>query len=224
MKLLRFENYDEYRQTQVAANKHKFGDVFAEISVLRRIAAHFRGSGAASGLGLCHGVRNGYEVVRLRRFLPGVDIIGTDISDTAAGIPNCIVWDMHVVKPEWRDAVDFMYSNSWDHTYDPDLLFARWSECISPSGRLYLAYTALHSERGVVETSKSDPFGCSLDELIKIVQRSFTLHEVLDLRPRFTYQTFTRRIAHLRAGRFTRALTARLRSRRVWVLVLGRKN
>jgi hypothetical protein len=116
-----------------------------------------------------------------------------------------------------------MYSNSWDHTYDPDLLFRRWSECLSPSGRLYLSYTDLHSERGVVETSKSDPFGCSLDELMQIVRRSFTLHEVLEIKPRFTWQALTRRIAYLRAGRVHRALTARLRSRRVWVLVLGRR-
>ena len=224
MKLLRFENYEEYKRTQIAANEYKFGDVFAELPVLRRIAAHFRRSGATSHLGLCHGVRNGYEVRRLRQLLPRIDIIGTDISDTAAGIPNCVVWDMHEVKPEWRGAVDFMYSNSWDHTYDPDLLFARWSECLSPSGRLYLSYTDLHSERGVVEASKSDPFGCSLDELTQIVQRSFTLHEVLEIGPRFSFQTFTRRIAHLRAGRFTRALTARLRSRPVWIVVLGRRN
>jgi hypothetical protein len=223
MKLLRFENYDEYRQAQIAANESKFGDVFAEIPVLRRIAAHFGRRSATSRVGLCHGVRNGYEVRRLRRLLPRVDIMGTDISSTAARIPNCIVWDMHDVKPEWRGAVDFMYSNSWDHTYDPELLFARWSECLSPSGRQYLSYTDLHSERGVVETSKSDPFGCSLDELIRMVQRSYTLDDVLEVRPRFTCQAFTRRMAHIRARRFTRALTARLRSRRVQVLVLRRR-
>ena len=224
MRLLRFESYDEYKHAQITANERKFGEVFAEISVLRRIAAHFGRLSATAHVGLCHGVRNGYEVRQLRRLLPRVDIIGTDISGTAARIPHCIVWDMHDVKPEWRGAVDFMYSNSWDHTYDPDLLFARWSECLSPSGLLYLAYTDLHSERGVVETSKSDPFGCSLDELTQIVQRSFTVHEVLEVNPRFSFQTITRRLAHLRAGRFTRALTARLRSRRVWVLVLGRRN
>jgi hypothetical protein len=223
MRLLHFENYEEYKQTQIAANECKFGEVFAEISVLRRIAAHVRRRSATVGVGLCHGVRNGYEVRRLRRLLPRVDIIGTDISGTAARIPNCIVWDMHDVKPEWRGAVDFMYSNSWDHTYDPELLLTRWSECLSPSGRLYLSYTDLHSERGVVETSKSDPFGCSLDELIRMVQHTYTLDDILEVRPQFTYQAFTRRMAHIRARRFTRALTARLRSRRVQVLVLRRR-
>jgi hypothetical protein len=222
MKILSFESYDEYRRIQSAASSVKHGQVYAEDPELKRIAAHFRSLGFESGRGLCHGVRNGYEVRKLRALLPGVDIIGTDISETAATITHCISWDMHEIKPEWVRAIDFIYSNSWDHTYDPNLLFTRWSESLSPRGRLYLSYTDLHSERGVTETTKIDAFGCSLDELIRLLQRTFVLDDLLEIQPMVTLQTWRRRLVFLQAGRLGRALTARLTSRRVQVLVLRR--
>ena len=223
MKLLTFNSYDEYKRVQVDANRVKYHNVYAEDPELRRIAAHFQTPGRHARNGLCHGVRNGYEVKRLRRLLPGVDIIGTDIAATASSVPNCIVWDMHEVKPEWTGNIDFMYSNSWDHTYDPHMMFGRWSDCLSAEGRLYLPYTSLQSERGVTETTKIDVFGCSVDELLELVRKFFVVEDILEVAPRVTMQVFRRRVAHLRAGELWKALTARMTSRRVLVLVLMRK-
>jgi len=220
MKLVRFDNYDEYRHVQVAANKLKYRNVYAEDAELRRIAAHFAGRVPQARRGICHGVRNGYEVQLLRRLLPAVDILGTDISDTAADLKNCIVWDMHEVKPEWIGAIDFLYSNSWDHTYDPELLFRRWSECLTAVGRLYLTYTDAHSESGATEDTKVDAFGCSLDELFTLVGRSFVVDDVLETEPRLTGKVVRKRLSYLRAGRLSRLFTAPLRSRRMLTLVL----
>lgn len=224
MKLLTFHDYDEYKRVQVAANKLKYHNVYAEDPELRRIAAHFGARAMKARTGLCHGVRNGYEVKMLRRLLPAVDIVGTDISETAATVPNCIVWDMHEVKSEWLSRTDFMYSNSWDHTYDPELMFPRWSSCLSEDGRLYLPYTELQSERGVTDRTKIDVFGYSIDELLGILRKSFTLEDMLEVTPRLTTQAFRRRFAHALAGELTKALTARITSRRVLILVLRRKN
>ena len=220
MKILTFESYEEYKRVQVSANTLKFSQVYAEDPELKRIAAHFLTHNCNEGLGLCHGVRNGYEVRKFRSLMPALNIIGTDISPTAEKIANCIVWDMHELKPEWVGAVNFMYSNSWDHAYDPNLLFARWSECLAPDGRLYLSYTDLHSERGVSENTKIDVVGCSLDELIRMVQPRFVLEDLLEVEPTLTLQTWRRRLAYLRAGQLVRALTARFSSRRVHILVL----
>ena len=224
MKLLTFSSYDEYKRVQAAANELKFHNVFAEDPELKRIASHFAARVKNARTGLCHGVRNGYEVKLFRRLLPGVNIIGTDIAETAATVPHSIVWDMHDVKPEWRGRTDFMYSNSWDHTYDPEKLFAGWSECLSEHGRLYLPYNDLQSERGVTETTKIDVFGCSVDELVGILQKSFIVDDVFEVAPRVTTQVFRRRVAHLMAGELWKALTARVTSRRLLVFVLRRRN
>lgn len=222
MKLLTFKDYAEYRAIQTDANVQKFKNVFADPEELRRIAADFARRVPGPAFGLCHGVRNGFEVRVLRRLLPGVDIRGTDISATAAAVPHCFVWDMHEVQPEWIGSVDFLYSNSWDHTYDPALLFSRWSQCLSSRGRLYVPYTVQHSADGVTTDSKYDAFGCSLDELLPILQRSLVVEDVLEVRPRVhVTRTLKKRIGYLRAGRFQRVFSAPIRSRRVVILVLA---
>jgi hypothetical protein len=219
MKLLKFDSYAEYKQIQSQANRLKFDHVFAEDNELRRIASTFSEMVRDARTGLCHGVRNGYEVQMLRRLLPTVNIIGTDISETAATIPNCIVWDMHEVKPEWIGSIDFIYSNSWDHTYDPPMLFSRWSTCLSARGRLYLAYTDLHSDKGATEDTKFDAFGCNLDELIGIVQRTMVLEDVLEIPPRLTRRVWSRTWSALRSGRLNKVINGPLKSRRRLVLV-----
>jgi hypothetical protein len=224
MKLLKFHSYEEYKQAQVAANRLKFKNVFAEDDELRRVAASFKASVTTGRTGLCHGVRNGYEVQMLRGLLPGLDIIGTDISETAMAVPNCIVWDMHDVKEEWIGNIDFMYSNSWDHTFDPHLLFSRWTSCLSSNGRLYLPYTELHSDRGSSDGAKSDAFGCALDELIDILRSSLILEDVLEIQPRFSRKVWKRRLSALRSGRLSRVVNAPLRSRRILVLVLRKRS
>jgi hypothetical protein len=45
--------------------------------------------------------------------------MGTEISDTAGQFPYTIQWDFHKTKAEWIDATDFIYSNCFDHSYDP---------------------------------------------------------------------------------------------------------
>jgi hypothetical protein len=223
MKILEFGSYEEYRSVQVAANKLKYKNVYAEDSEIRRIAEHFKKAVPQARTGLCHGVRNGYEVRLFRRLLPDVNIVGTDIADTAAQLPNCIVWDMHEVKAEWVGNTDFMYSNSWDHTYDPEILFFRWSECLSAGGRLYLAYTESHSESGATEETKVDAFGCSFDELLAIVGRVFIIDDILEIAPRLTKKVWRTRLSYLRAGRIGRLFRAPLSSRRVLVVVLKKR-
>jgi len=85
-------------------------------------------------------VCSGYEVQELSRLL-GIDVIGTDISPTASQFPNVLQWDFHDVKQEWIENVDFVYSNSWDHSFDLERLFKNWMECLKPSGRLFISWT-----------------------------------------------------------------------------------
>jgi hypothetical protein len=59
--------------------------------------------------------------------------------------------------------VDVIYSNSWDHSYDPRRCFTAWMRCLRPGGLCFLEHTSLHGEEG---TSELDPFGISLPELV----------------------------------------------------------
>lgn len=223
MKLLKFESYDEYKSAQVEANKLKFSKVFAEDDELSRIATHFAEGVPGGRKGVCHGVRNGYEVRFLRERLPGLDLIGTDISATAADIPNCMVWDMHDARAEWVGALDFVYSNSWDHTYDPDKLFSTWADSLSDKGLLYLAYTNLHSDGGVTDQSKYDAFGCSLDELMGILRQYFRLVDVLEINERLTTKAVKKKIRMALKGRLEQLFAKPTSSKHIHVLVFCKR-
>lgn len=223
LKLLKFGDYATYRARQVEANKLKFANVFAEDEELERIATSFAAAFPDAKFGLCHGVRNGYEVRKLRSLLP-FDIQGTDISETAASIEHCMVWDMHEAKPEWIGRVDFMYSNSWDHTYDPLLLFSRWAECLSARGRLYITWTHLHAEAAVTDDTQYDTFGCSLNEIVLILQRSgLALEDVQEVLPRINGKSLRRRLSYLKALRFSKFFRAPLGSHRRLVLAFRKQ-
>ena len=86
-------------------------------------------------------------------------VIGTEISETAAQFENTIQWDFHDVKPEWLASVDFIYSNSFDHSFDPGKCLSAWMSCLKPGGICLLEHTNAHGPRSVNEL---DPFGAEL--------------------------------------------------------------
>jgi len=148
--------YDEYRAVQIAHNKRKLDEVWADESVLGAIAAYLERQGRTAPLsGLCHGARNGYEVAWFRERLGG-ETIGTDISDTATQFPNMVVWDFHEPNPDWSDAFDFVYTNSLDQAMDPSKALAAWAAQIRPNGHIFIEHTMAHSARNA---SEMDPFG-----------------------------------------------------------------
>lgn len=108
--------------------------------------------------GICHGTRRGKEQEWFRKYL-GIDVIGTEISSTATTFPNTIQWDFHNVKTEWIDAVDFIYSNSFDHSFDPEKCLNAWMSCVRPGGFCILEHSTAHEASGA---SELDPFGASV--------------------------------------------------------------
>jgi hypothetical protein len=178
MKLLGFETYRDYVAAQTRVNKQKLASIWASDRELRAVARYVRKHIPHASFGLCHGVRNGYEVETLRRLL-GIEVLGTEISDTADLYPHVIQWDFHEIKPEWIENTDFIYSNSWDHSFDPALAIDRWMSCLRPDGRLFLSWTAWHAEG---KAGDADCFGASLSELLELVRRNHEVETVLALR------------------------------------------
>jgi len=106
--------------------------------------------------GICHGTRRGKEQEWYAKYLD-CNVIGTEISDTAEQFPNTIQWDFHMVKPEWRNSVDFIYSNSFDHSYNPEEGLTSWMSCLKREGYALLSIPPVMASPGHRNSIRSGP-------------------------------------------------------------------
>lgn len=174
MKLWEYKDYEEYKFVQVATNVRKVSSVWEQKPCIEVIADVIKRRIPNVSLGICHGTRRGKEQEWFREIL-NVDVIGTEISHTATDFPHTVEWDFHEVKDEWIDSFDFVYSNSFDHTYDPKKALKAWATCLKPEGYLILQWSIEHSRTG----SRHDPFAATLTELIDLLfDEGFELEEI----------------------------------------------
>lgn len=135
MKVYKHESYKEYKKAQIIKNEKKINHVWVKPHELNLISKKIKQYIPNASFGLCHGVRNAWEVKKLRDLLK-INIIGTDIAPSANNFENTIEWDFHLMKEEWKNNVDFIYSNSFDHSYDPEKCLDIWMKCIKKYGGL----------------------------------------------------------------------------------------
>lgn len=136
-------NFTKYKNIQVKINKSKLKLVWVKESEIKLMSDWLKKYRPDAKFGICHGSRNGFEIERFREHLD-IDVIGTDISETASRFPHMIQWDMHDVRDEWINNVDFIYSNAMDHTYDPHLCLKSWFSCLKNDGVLLLHLSGGH--------------------------------------------------------------------------------
>jgi hypothetical protein len=151
-------DYDRYRRIQEEGNKRKINAVWVIEDNIKFLSTYIKTLLPQPQLGICHGTRRGKEQEWFRKYL-GCEVIGTEISETATTFPHTIQWDFHNVKPEWIDAVDFIYSNSFDHSYAPEQCLNTWMSCVKPGGLCILEHSSYHEPE---QASELDPFGASL--------------------------------------------------------------
>ena len=149
-------DYEKYRQIQIAGNKNKIENVWVLEDNVSFLSDYIRKNIATVEFGICHGTRNGKEQEWFRKYL-NTDVLGTEISDTAEQFPNTIQWDFHDLKNEWLNNVDFIYSNSFDHSYDQKKCLDTWMSCIKKGGFCILEHSSGH-----VQASELDPFGADI--------------------------------------------------------------
>ena len=89
---------------------------------------------------LCHGTRRGVEQqLFMAAYHPHVqDVLGTEISPSATEFPLTVQWDFSVPNPEWIGAWDVVYSNSFDHAFDPAVTLHTWADQLAPAGSLFI--------------------------------------------------------------------------------------
>lgn len=157
VKIHKYKDYNEYRETQIFYNKKKIDKVWADEITLEKISDLLKDRIKTSIIkGICHGSRNGFEQNFFNEKKDGFEVIGTDISDTAKNYKNSIVHDFHNEKKEWINNFDFVYSNSLDQSFDPKKALEVWLNQIKEKGFVIIEHSDQH---GVISSGKMDPFG-----------------------------------------------------------------
>ena len=157
VKLYKYKNYEEYKETQIFYNKQKINHVWADEFTLGKVASFIKENIKKNEIkGICHGSRNGFEQSFFNKNILNSKVIGTDISETATDYENSVIWDFHKVKDEWINCYDFVYSNSLDQSFDPKTALTSWIGQINKSGYVIIEHTDQHS---VLASGKMDPFG-----------------------------------------------------------------
>ena len=178
MKLYKHKNYDEYKKAQVKKNKDKINVKWVKNEEIKLIATHIKKNIKDIKFGLCHGVRNGFEVKQFRTFL-NIEVIGTEISNTARKFDNVIEWDFHKVKNEWLNNVDFIYSNAFDHSYDPEKCLSLWMSCLKNTGICYIHQTINENRSNKID--EADCFAATLNEYRSLFNKKNTLIDEISI-------------------------------------------
>jgi len=180
MRVHKYKNYEEYKRIQVAANKQKITHIFADGNAIRKVLVPFILNEIDNPkFGLCHGTRNGTEqqsfIEGFKTYDKTIDILGTEISDTASNYLNTIEWDFHDVKDEWLNSVDFIYSNSFDHSYKPKECLDIWMKCLTDNGFVIIEWTDCD-----VNPRAMDPTGGTVEEYKTMITSKYNLFDVLE--------------------------------------------
>jgi hypothetical protein len=87
--------------------------------------------------------------------------------------------------------VDFIYSNSFDHSYDPEKCLNAWMSCIKKGGVCILEHTSGHES-----ATRLDPFGAHLSVMPYLIlnwgKGKFHVREILDAPSRANALTYIR--------------------------------
>ncbi len=158
-------DYEKYQKIQTEGNKRKINSQWAQETTIEYLSRNIKKLIAAPRFGICHGTRRGLEQAWFAEYL-GCEVIGTEISDTANQFPNTVQWDFHEKNPDWLGRADFVYSNSWDHSYDPPKMIQAWTETVRPGGLVIFEHSRYH-----IEINQLDPFGATLEELVVLLVR-----------------------------------------------------
>ena len=183
MKLYKHKNYKEYKKAQIHKNERKLKLVWVKPPEIRLISKKIKEYVPNASFGICHGVRNAWEVKQLRNILK-IDILGTDIAPSANEFENTIQWDFHDVKDEWKNSVDFIYSNSFDHSYDPEKCLDAWMKCIKKGvGVCFIHWMSTNASK----IDSADCFAAPLREYKDLFNKKYRVIDQFGRRGRIVF-------------------------------------
>lgn len=166
MKIYEYDSYEQYVEIQTDANKRKLrrNHSFVKKSTITLINSLHP---TAKNI-LCHGTRGGHEQRYFKEAYPDAFVLGTEISTTAIEFPMTIQHDFHEEDEAWLGKFDIVYSNSWDHSYDPEKSLTAWRNQLSDAGRLYIdhAYNPMNNQSSAV-----DPLEIYHNEILELLEK-----------------------------------------------------
>lgn len=176
MQVYKYKNYAAYCKSQIiTANKKKY-NIWAHPVEIQYLSEYIKHAIPGLKQGICHGVRTGWEVNEFRKKLQA-DIIGTEIS-TVAKFDHVIEWDFHQIKSEWLGQIDFIYSNAFDHSYDPSYCLKQWLSCLTSNGMCIIQW----SKRDETWFNAADCFAASLEEYKTLLAEHSHIKDILQFK------------------------------------------
>jgi len=186
MRIHKFKDQDDYAQAQIKMGTQGFHDrsLWVTPEEIDAICEYIKDKEHTINFGLCHGVRTGVEVEAFRSGLLS-NIIGTDICPVVDFVRNVIVHDFHNVKDEWINSVDFIYTNSLDHSDRPKECLESWFSCLTSEGLCFVEWTPSDNDE---ESSMSyaDCFGATLQEYEDLLNEVGEVIDKIEIPPRRT--------------------------------------
>ena len=169
MKVYKYKNYNEYVECQTAAFNRKRWNLWAVEKNIAYLADFINSTMPTASRGLCHGVRQGIEQEWFIKHLGGMRVIGSEIGGVISD--NTVKWDFNKVNPEWIGQFDFIYSNSFDHAFDPIATLRVWAGQVKSGGVIMLEYDKRQEHTGEISkaVNKTDPVSITVDELISLI-------------------------------------------------------
>ena len=162
MKIFQYANYQEYKKIQKESKIRKIDNVWIDKDTVEKI---YNFKSDASNI-LCHGVRNAKELIYFSKFYPNSKTIGTEISTTANNFKNVVKWDFHQPKEEWKGFFDIVYSNSWDHSFDPVKSLQTWKGQLTENGCICIEHG---TDKDINVSKASDPLQIFDSEILDII-------------------------------------------------------
>ena len=174
-----FTNYKEYIDNQITATNKKFKKTWVADETIFEISKYITEHIPGYKSGICHGVRNGYEVQKFEELL-SCTVVGTDLYEKAKDIKNVFVWDFNKENKDFINSFDFVYSNSFDHSFYQEETLKIWSKQIKSKGVLFLEWSDGHDYSDSIDMSV-DCFLANFNEYIEILKNDFIIMDILDI-------------------------------------------
>lgn len=168
MEVFPYRDYDHYVEEQIKANKAKLNLVYVRRDTINRCHDYQKMINPNYKEVLCHGTRNASEQIFFLVAKPDLNVIGSEISDTATQFPHTIQWDFNKINPDWINRFDVVYSNAFDHTPTPEETLKVWLGQLNDQGRLYIEWS---NEQNNMGTCESDPLNATTKELTDLIEK-----------------------------------------------------